>query len=98
MFYKHTITRIKEAIRRKAPWAKPAFEELQISTPPSFSYLLWMCQELEKMETGSIENAVKAGRWIGWILAHIELEGFWSNAESRDYTREDHLLGLDQPH
>lgn len=40
-------------------------------------------------EAGKITDPEKAGWWIGWILAHMELHGFWDNERSRELIRKD---------
>jgi len=93
MYYSVTIEKIREALPGQAQ-----FTELQCGYPPDRSYLLWMCDEIQKMETNSLDSAIKAGRWMGWVLAHIELCGVWDNNTTRDYVREDRLRGFDRPH
>jgi hypothetical protein len=61
------------------------------------SYLLWMCNEVEKVDTVSDDQAEKAARWIGWMIAHAELNGLWNNERSRELVRSDRRLGLDKP-
>jgi hypothetical protein len=57
-----------------------------------------MCNEVEKMDISSVDEAVKAGRWMGWIFAHIEMAGLWNNKRTRDLVRNDRKLGFDKPH
>lgn len=49
-----------------------------------YLYLLWMCDEIEKMT-----DSLKAARWIGYVLRMVEELNFWDNNVSRDYIRED---------
>lgn len=49
-----------------------------------YSNIVWMCDRIEVME-----DREKASRWIGWILAMMEMWGGMRNRESRDLIRED---------
>lgn len=93
MYYPETISRVRKAIPCDGQFIKPVSGK-----PAAPAYLVWMCDEIEKMSTSSEEDALKAGRWIGWILAHMELQGFWENDRSRDYVRIDKANGFDKPH
>jgi hypothetical protein len=53
-------------------------------------YILWMLDEIDKMR-----NPLKAGRWIGWVLAYMEMMGFVTNDESRTMIRVDREAGAD---
>ena len=61
-------------------------------------YLAWMCDQIERFETDSLDNALKASRWIGWIMAMMEETFGWSNVQCREYTRQDVKMGFDNPH
>ncbi len=61
-------------------------------------YLTWMCDQVEGFETDSLDNALKASRWIGWIMAMMEETFGWSNVQSRESTRQDVKMGFDKPH
>lgn len=47
-------------------------------------YLIWMINQMQ-----TFTDALKAARWIGWILAHAELQGFMDNETSRNLIRSD---------
>ena len=100
MYYQKTITEVRRIIEEVSPGIKPKFIDLSSwgASPVTSSYILWMCDQVEEMDTSSIKHAVKAGRWIGYILSQMETRGYWSNSQSRALTREDHLSGLDLPH
>ncbi len=98
MYYPKTITAIRVRIEKEKPGTKPRFRELKEGGLAPLSYLLWMCKQVEEMDTSSIESAIKAGRWLGWILAHMEIHGLWDNAKSRRLVRSDHKKGFDKPH
>jgi hypothetical protein len=57
-----------------------------------------MCVKISKMYTRHPKNALKAARWIGWILSQMELQGFWTNAQSRNLIRRDVRFEFDKPH
>ena len=61
-------------------------------------YLAWMCDQIERFETDSLDNALKASRWIGWIMAMMEETFGWSNDHSRQCARQDVKLSFDKPH
>ena len=98
LYYYHTIQAIRKKIEEKEPGTKPEFSELKPGSVAPLSYILWMCDQIEIMETWLIENSCKSGRWIGWVLAHIEMYSIWDNNESRELVRYDCSLDLDQPH
>lgn len=64
---------------------------------PTREHLAWMVQEMCALNRTSISDAVKAGRWIGWMLLAAEMHGFWSNQRSRDFIRADRAAGFDLP-
>ncbi|GEM_PF-2074677 len=100
MYYENTIKEIRTRIKKVYPDTKPVFMQtimLDDGLVP-LSYLLWMCDELQIWDTTSIDSAVKAGRWIGWVLAHFELHEFMENNETRDMVHEDREQGFDKPH
>ncbi|MGC9602582.1 MAG: hypothetical protein ABSE76_02475 [Minisyncoccia bacterium] len=57
-----------------------------------------MLNRIEQMNTSSIDKALQAARWIGWIFAHAELNGLLSNSETRTLIRTDREKGFDKPH
>lgn len=99
MYYQNTISTLLEAIEEKYPGLeKRFFSEIDCTRKLPMDYILWMLEEVQKMETASLDGAVKAARWMGWIFREIELDGIWTNTETRNHVRYDHLLGLDKPH
>lgn len=98
MFYEATIKAVEMLVQELEPGVLAQELDIPKSGPVPLPYLLWMAEEVKNMDTSSLELAVKAGRWIGWILREIEVQGFWDNNHSRDLTREDKVNGLDRPH
>ncbi|MFZ2620913.1 MAG: hypothetical protein WAX85_02670 [Minisyncoccia bacterium] len=98
MYYSVTVIAIRRAIEARAPGTKAEYSELQMGKPIPLSYLLWMLDQIQKMSTKSIDDAVRASRWMGWIFAHLEMAGFWENTETRSFVREDRKQGFDKPH
>ncbi len=94
MYYEKTI----QEIRLKTSGVKAEFCEIKKGEVAPISYLLWMCDEVQKMDTASFDAALKAARWMGWVFAHLELHGIWDNNTTRDLVREDRKLGFDKPH
>ncbi len=99
MFYPHTIAELRTAIEERFPGTKSAcmdkLPERRLAPP---SYLLWMCDEVSKMKTDTVDDAVKAARWMGWVFTHVELYGIWGNNKTRDLVRVDRKNGHDKPH
>lgn len=98
MYYAGSLSAVRTEIERRYPGTKPELMELSEGEPVHPAYLLWMCEQVQNMDTSSIEAALKAARWIGWIFAHVEMLGLWNNTHTRDITREDVQQGLDRPH
>ena len=57
-----------------------------------------MADVIETLDTGSIRNATKAARWIGWMARECERLGFWNNGKTRDLIRNDVSDRNDLPH
>ena len=83
-YYPNTIKYISEKLREKFPDVKPK-ENLE-NIP---AHLFWM---MEKMQT--FDDSAKAGRWIGWIMAHAEILGIMDNEKSRELIKKDLLDGF----
>ncbi|MDP3052511.1 MAG: hypothetical protein Q8N22_00980 [bacterium] len=83
-YYPNVIGFISKRLREKFPKVKPR-KNLK-NTP---AYLLWMMQEMQKFD-----DSVKAGRWIGWIMAHAEMLGIMTNEKSRKLARMDCRQGF----
>lgn len=98
MYYQGTILALRAAISGAFPMARAQFIELLPEQRVPISYLLWMLDEVEKMDTKSIDDALKAARWMGWVFAWIEIWGIWHNKITRDVVRLDRSMGLDKPH
>ncbi len=77
------------------PEAKPDENVIDTDMP---SYLLWMIGKMRTFDITSLKDALKAGRWLGWIWGVIEYElKLWNNARSREITRVDVHNGYDEP-
>ncbi|MDD5547506.1 MAG: hypothetical protein PHN74_01205 [Candidatus Pacebacteria bacterium] len=83
-YYPNVIGFISVRLKKKFPKAKP--NESQENMP---AYLLWMMKEMQKFD-----DSVKAGRWIGWIMAHAEVLGIMTNKQSRRLARMDCKRGF----
>ena len=95
MFYEETISAIRIALRKRFLSATP-FESL--SPEYSASNILWMAERVEHMDRSSLSDAVRAARWIGWMLHVCETDLYlWDNALSRDLIRKDVSLKNDLP-
>ncbi len=99
LYYKNTIMALRETVTNKyGSWVKPHQSILTYPDKAPLPYILWMCDEVEKMDINNLDDAIKASRWIGWILAHAEMHAVWSNEISRNYVRADRNAGFDKPH
>ena len=98
MYYPISISAVRKAVQRFAPSVVSEECELRSGGEAPLKHLLWMCDKVERMDTTSIDDAVKAGRWMGWIFAHIELRCIWNNQETRSLVRQDKKNGHDKPH
>lgn len=92
MFYEFSIEQIRKRIGSQH---QPVRNEEGRHT---FSHVLWMCEQIEAMNEYSILAAFKAGRWIGWIFAVMEMRSAeWTNGHSRNFARWDHVCATDCP-
>lgn len=98
MYYKGTIAALRAAIQEIQPGTQAEYLDLVPGNVVPLSYLLWMCEEVQKMDISSVDESAKAGRWMGWVFAHVELAGVWDNTKTRDLVRDDRRNGYDKPH
>lgn len=98
MYYSKTIAAVRAALGEKYPAARAEYASIAPGAVAPPSYLLWMCEEILMMDASSVDESAKAGRWIGWVAAHVELLGIWDNDRTRDLIREDRRNGYDKPH
>lgn len=78
-YYPYTIKFIEGKLKNKFPKVKPK-EDLN-NIPAN---LLWMMKKMQ-----SFNDPLKAGRWIGWIVAHAEMLGIMNNRQSRKLINKD---------
>lgn len=97
MYYAGSVRVIRERILGLHPTCKAKETELRAGEEAPFTHILWMCDEIEKMNTDTLDGALKASRWIGWIFAHMEFKRLWDNNRSRDLIQEDEKLNFDLP-
>lgn len=64
---------------------------------PTREHLAWMVEQVAHLDRSSLDDALKAARWIGWMLLAAEIIGFWSNSQSRALIRLDREAGFDKP-
>lgn len=83
-YYPNTIDFITKKLRKKFPKTKPK-ENLK-NIPAN---LFWM---MKKMQT--FDDSAKAGRWMGWIMAHAEILGIMTNEQSRRLAKMDCRQGF----
>lgn len=95
MFYKGTIDAVLKSLGAKGESREYILNPGEGVPLP---HLRWMCQKVQQMDTTSIEEAIKAASWVGWICAHMELRSFWPNSTSRDLIRMDKQSSLHLPH
>jgi hypothetical protein len=85
-YYPYSLRTVEEALRSKFPETEPDPEA--IDSDPA-AYILWMIQHTREMKTTSVKEAVKAGRWIGYIFRWVEELGLWNNTRTREIIRID---------
>lgn len=95
MFYSITVTEIRIRILSDFPSVTP-----RENTDPGFEIanLLWMCEQIESMNQKSIREALKASRWIGWMIRECESLGFWDAEYTRKLVQSDCEEKNDLPH
>jgi hypothetical protein len=61
--------------------------------------LNWFLRPLgmQLYDVALVQQATKAGRWVGWMLRVMEEAKVWNNTESRNITRTSVDLGEDLP-
>jgi len=97
-YYADTIKTIRGIIHKQFPDAvshrahKPAKGE--IAKP---GRLLWMLDEIEKMDTSSLDEAFKAARWITWICRDLEIQGLMDPEATKSHVRGDIKKGHERP-
>lgn len=101
MLYPHSLEKIRRILREnfgaelEAKESDLKYSHAAVSVGGGYamniaSHLLWMCDRVEEM---SREESARAGRWIGWMLAYLELLTPTTNADSRDMVRVDVRAG-----
>ena len=55
-----------------------------------FGHILWMLDQVEAMPAG---KSAKAGRWMGWVFAHLEMLGVITNDDARRLAKADNDEG-----
>lgn len=106
-YYENSLAAIENDLRALAV-------ELEIKISPiedpnsedvsgAVNNLLYMVHRVRSMDTRSLDEAIKAGRWLGWMFRDIQglyrrlgKEG-WDNARARDVARADRLMQADRP-
>ncbi len=90
-YYTHTLAAFIEKLR-----SVPRVQNLH--GKPTREHLAWMVHQIASLDQYSIEDAIKAGRWIGWmLLAAEEVHHFWDNTHSRELVRKDVSLQYHLP-
>jgi hypothetical protein len=102
LLYVHTVAGIRGCIQGRYPLLRENLSDLSgsldlenVTGADSYAenerrllcqHILWMLSQISKMGP---PDAKKAARWIGWCLAYMEVMGFMTNAQSRDWVRAD---------
>ncbi len=96
MYYETTVCAVRKAI---PVYVEPRESDLsREKVVVGYAHVLWLCKQIEDMNSTSLADALKASRLIGRILVHMETMGFWCNPRSEELIRKDCELGLDRPH
>ena len=83
-YYPNSIKFIKKKLKNKFPKVKPKRGQKNI-----MAHLLWMADEMQ-----GFNDSAKAGRWMGWIIAHAEILGVITNSQSRELAKKDSAEGF----
>jgi hypothetical protein len=87
---------VETELRARFPDAQPDGDAIDTNAP---AYLLWMVEQVRGMDTRSVKEAVRAGRWMGYIFRWVEEIGLWDNARTREIVRADvRQADYDLPH
>lgn len=97
-FYKNSRKAIKLDLQKKFPDIKPERVDGKILQKDLPCHLLWMVEEMENWDASTIKQAVKAGRWIGWMYRAMEELNLWDNNTSRLLSWQDVNDGYSLPH
>lgn len=96
-YYEIATEAAREIIRQNFPEAVPDKSQNpkkgEVSKP---GYLLWMLKEVSRFD-GSMNNAIKAARWLGWIFRDLEIQGLIDNEETKRLFKQDVTEGNDRP-
>ena len=95
--YPHSIVSLRQLIKDEFPLAETREYDLATLNVERImhdwnlqlmlcEHILWMFEQVEKMEPA---EKGKAGRWICWAVAYLEIMGFLTNAQTRDLIRVD---------
>jgi len=98
MYYEGTIAKIRELIEKEAPGIEASYCEIESLEHMPLQYLLWMCATVQEMDTNSVDEAVRAARWMGLVFRELEIQKILDNKTVRDLVREDRKKGFDKPH
>lgn len=92
-YYPHTLAAIRTGIESKHGVTTPDPDGVPANMA---GYILWMAEQVKNMDSHSLESAIKAARWIGWMSKAVEDDlKLWDNQHTRDLIREDRLEGRD---
>lgn len=86
-YYRNTLDVVDSAIKGAKPEIQP--DEKGLENGNIEGYALWMTSQIRAMNCGDIEVAMKAARWIGYVLRIVEERGYWGNERSRELLRSD---------
>lgn len=100
MYYLITTSAVTTSIHQVYPKGSftVARENLDSGREPTIGHICWMCGEIQRFDTADIDAALKAARWVGWVLRWMESQNFWSNATSKELIKADKFFRLHAPH
>lgn len=89
-YYVNTLASLTMILERNTAAKHP-------QAKPTLSHMAWMVKEITTFDRHSMADALKAARWIGWLLCAAEMHGFWDNNRSRALIRMDKEAHTDLP-
>lgn len=106
-YYEVSLEAIENDLRALANELKieigPVEDPNAQDVPEVMNNLLFMVYRIRSMDTQSLEAALKAGRWVGWMFRDIQElyrrlgKGDWDNTRARDIARADRDMQADRP-
>ena len=97
MFYPLTTRNIEHLVRRGNSEIKPV-DVSPVGTLASEAYLLFKIKQIQSLQPNNKENASRASRVLGWVIAHAQVIRGVSEKEVQGWIELDERAGLHVAH